>query len=236
LIRNPGRESDETRRQTNDGQRENVEDDVNSAELRINADRLREELDLEIDGGLATGADGAVRAALHERLESDLELARERQELLAVHSLLAAAVVKPRPGFAAEVMRSLPAAAWEGRTVSAWRWPFALLLVLGGVAAALFGGAAAELEPAAPGLAAFAALAKLFSSAALAGAGLAGATWQGLGLGLAQWLVSSKLHLLAGAILVAALNLLLFRLIRPTAREGATGGRTASTRSSRRPR
>lgn len=189
----------------------------------MNADRLREELDLEIDGVLAAESDGAVRAALHERLESDLEMARERQELLAVHSVLAASVVKPRPGFAAEVMRSLPAAPWEGRAVSAWRWPFVLLLVLGGVAAALFGGAAAELEPAAPGLAAFGALAKLFSSAALAGAGMAGATWQGLGLGLAQWLVSSKLHLLAGAILVAALNLLLFRLIRPAAREGATG-------------
>jgi hypothetical protein len=118
-------------------------------------------------------------------------------------------------------MSSLPSAPWEARTVSAWRWPFVLLLALGGAAAALFGGAAAEIEPVAPGFSAFATLAKLFSTAALAGAGLAGATWKGLGVGLATWLVESKLHLLAAAILVAGLNLLLFRLLRPTARQSA---------------
>ena len=187
---------------------------MNSGDIRIQSDRLREELDLELDGAL----DESKRAALHERLDRDLELARERRELAAVHEALAAAVVAPRPGFTAEVMRALPPAAWEGRTVSAWRWPFALLLVLGGVAAVLFGGAAAELEPAAPGFAAFSALVKLFSSTTLAGAGLAGATWKGLGAGLAQWLVASKLHLAAAAIVVAGLNLLLFRLLRPTSR------------------
>ena len=184
----------------------------------MNADRWREELDLELDGAL----DGPVVVALHEWLEHSPDLRRERQELQSVHAALAASVVAPRPGFAAEVVRSLPAAAWEGRTVSAWRWPFALLLVLGGVAAALFGGAAAELEPAAPGFAAFAALTKLFVSAALAGAGLAGATWTGLGCGLAHWLVASKLHLLAAGLIVLGLNLLLVRLLRPTARSRAS--------------
>lgn len=187
---------------------------MNSGELRMRTDRLREELDLELDGAL----DDAARVALAARIEGDLELARERQALAGVHAALAAAVVQPRPGFVADVMRALPPAAWEGRTVVAWRWPFALLLVLGGVAAALFGGAAAELEPSAPGFAAFAALAKLWSSAALAGAGLAGATWTGLGLGLAQWLVESKLHLFASAALLVGLNLLLVRLMRAPAR------------------
>jgi hypothetical protein len=194
---------------------------VNSGDIRLQSDRLREELDLELDGGL----DESKRAALHERLELDLELARERRELVLVHEALAAAVVRPRPGFAAEVMRALPPAAWEGRTVSAWRWPFVLLLTLGGVAAVLFGGAAAELEPAAPGFAAFAALVKFFTSTALAGAGLAGATWKGLGAGLAQWLVASKLHLAAAAIVVAGLNLLLFRLLRPTRRPASAEAR-----------
>ena len=173
---------------------------------------MHEELDYRLD---------LDPAAALSASESDAGLERERRELLAVHAALASSVVRPRPGFAADVMKALPSAPWEARTVSAWRWPFVLLLALGGVAAALFGGAAAELEPVAPGFSAFATLAKLFSTAAVAGAGLAGATWNGLGVGLATWLVESKLHLLAAAILVAGLNLLLFRLLRPAARQSA---------------
>jgi hypothetical protein len=194
--------------------------DVTSGEFRRRTDSLREELDfrLDLDGALLSSA------------ESDPELERERHELLAVHAALAASLVRPRPGFAAEVVRSLPSAPWEARTASAWRWPFVLLLALGGAAAALFGGAAAELEPVAPGFSAFATLAKLFSTAAHAGAGHAGATWKGLGVGLATWLVESKLHLLAAAILVAGLNLLLFRLLRPAARQSAGAAQDRSGR------
>lgn len=200
---------------------------MTSGDYRRETEQLREALDLELDGALSE----PVRAARLAELASDPELERDRRDLVVVHAALAASVVAPRPGFAAEVMRALPPAPWEARAVSAWRWPFVLLLALGGAAAALFGGAAAELEPVAPGFSAFATLAKLFSTAALAGAGLAGATWKGLGVGLATWLVESKLHLLAAAILVAGLNLLLFRLLRPTAREGARGQR--GTRDSR---
>jgi hypothetical protein len=194
---------------------------VTSGEYRRETDELREALDLELDGALGE----AARTAHLSELASAPELERERRDLLAVHAALAASVVAPRPGFTAEVMRALPPAPWEARAVSAWRWPFVLLLALGGAAAALFGGAAAELEPVAPGFSAFATLAKLFSTAALAGAGLAGATWKGLGVGLATWLVESKMHLLAAGILVAGLNLLFFRLLRPTARENADGRR-----------
>lgn len=183
---------------------------MTSGEYRRRADSVREELDYRLDLDPADALDAI-----------DVELEQERRELQAVHAALKASVISPRPGFAADVMKSLPSAPWEARTVSAWRWPFVLLLALGGAAAALFGGAAAELEPVAPGFSAFATLAKLFSTAALAGAGLAGATWKGLGVGLATWLVESKLHLLAAAILVAGLNLLLFRLLRPTARQSA---------------
>jgi hypothetical protein len=199
--------------------------DVTSGEFRRRSDSVREELDYRLD--LAAGDD---------RLESfaaEPELGREARELRAVHAALAASVIAPRRGFADEVMRALPSAPWEARTVSAWRWPFVLLLALGGAAAALFGGAAAEFEPVAPGFSAFAALAKLFSTAALAGAGLAGATWKGLGVGLATWLVESKLHLLAAAVLVAGLNLLLFRLLRPAVRQAAGPDRRRDPRDSR---
>ncbi|MEZ5312188.1 MAG: hypothetical protein R2862_00350 [Thermoanaerobaculia bacterium] len=103
--------------------------------------------------------------------------------------------------------------------------------MIGGAAAALFGGAAAELESAAPSLTAFAALARLFSSALLAGAGLLGATWSRLGIGLAQWLLSSRLHLLAAALVLVGLNVLLVRLLRPTERRAAGAiGRGAGQR------
>jgi anti-sigma factor RsiW len=177
----------------------------------MSGDRLHEALDLELDGALPDGA----RTALLARLEEDEALRAERAELVGVHAALAASVVPVRPGFAAGVMSALPPAAWEGRAASAWRWPFVLLLALGGAAAALFGGAAAELETGAPGLTAFGALAKLFASAVLAGSGMAGATWSGLGLGLAQWLLASKLHVLGAAAALVGLNLLLVRLLRP---------------------
>ncbi|MGE0641096.1 MAG: anti-sigma factor [Thermoanaerobaculia bacterium] len=193
----------------------------------MNADQLHEDLDLELDGAL----EGPAREALLARLAEDPALAEERERLVAVHSALAAARITPRAGFASEVVQALPAAAWEGRTMSAWRWPFAMLLVIGGAAAALFGGAAAELESAAPSLTAFAALARLFSSALLAGAGLLGATWSGLGIGLAQWLLSSRLHLLAAALVLVGLNVLLVRLLRPTERRAAGAiGRGAGER------
>ena len=52
----------------------------------------------------------------------------------------------------------------------------------------------------------------------VAGAGLLGASWQGLGSGLAQWLTASKTHLAGAGLLLLALNLLFLRLLRPSSR------------------
>lgn len=192
----------------------------------MNHDRLREDLDLDLDGieGINPMLVPAEKAALTEHLAECAECSRERESLQALHASLVASVVQPREGFTGEVMRALVPAPWEARARVVWRWPFALLLALGGLAAVLLGGAAAELEPHAGTFAAFMALARLLESAALAGAGLLGASWRGLGSGLAEWLGASKIQLTAAGALLVGLNLLLLRLLRPTHGNAAASG------------
>lgn len=181
----------------------------------MNHDQLREDLDLDLEELLAP----ADKARLEEHLAGCAECRHERASLQAVHLRLATSVVQPREGFTGEVMRALVPAPWEARAVVVWRWPFAMLLALGGIAAVLLGGAAAELEPRAGSFDAFIALARLLESAALAGAGLLGASWRGLGSGLAEWLGASKTHLAAAGVLLLGLNLLFLRLLRPSSRK-----------------
>lgn len=191
----------------------------------MNHDHLLEDLDLDLDLGDAQDVHGdrgllapAEKAALAAHLAGCAECRQERESLRAVHLRLAASVVQPREGFTGEVMRALVPAPWEARAVVVWRWPFAMLLALGGIAAVLLGGAAAELEPSSGSFDAFLALARLLESAALAGAGLLGASWQGLGSGLAEWLGASKVNLAAAAGLLLGLNLIFLRLLRPASR------------------
>lgn len=191
----------------------------------MNHDHLLEDLDLDLDLGGAQDVHGdrgllapAEKAALAAHLAGCAECRQERESLRAVHLRLAASVVQPREGFTGEVMRALVPAPWEARAVVVWRWPFAMLLALGGIAAVLLGGAAAELEPSSGSFDAFLALARLLESAALAGAGLLGASWQGLGSGLAEWLGASKVNLAAAAGLLLGLNLIFLRLLRPASR------------------
>lgn len=193
----------------------------------MNHDHQLEDLDLDLDGidGLhgIHGIHGMLAPAEKARLEAHLagcaDCRRERESLHMLHARLAASVIAPREGFTGEVMRALVPAPWEARALVVWRWPFVLLLALGGLAAVLLGGAAAELEPGAGSLGTFLALARLVESAALAGAGLLGASWQGLGSSLGEWLGASKLNLgLAGGLLLG-LNLLFLRLLRPSSRK-----------------
>ena len=189
----------------------------------MNHDHLLEELDLDLDtlesgDGARERLDPARRAALAEHLTGCAECQKESRDLRELHHLLSASVVQPREGFTGEVMRALVPAPWEARALVVWRWPFAMLLALGGIAAVLLGGAAASLEPSAGSFDAFVALARLLESAALAGAGLLGASWHGLGSGLGEWLVASKSHLALAGGLLLALNLLFLRLLRPASR------------------
>ncbi len=138
-----------------------------------------------IDGAL----DDSERAGLAAHLAGCADCRAEEARLRGLSARLAGSLAPVRPGFAAEVMSALEPAPWEARTLRAWRLPFALLLALGGAAAALFGGAAAGLDPGARSLGAFLALADLFGAALVAGGGLAAASWHGLGLGVGEWLV-----------------------------------------------
>ncbi|MFN7941692.1 MAG: zf-HC2 domain-containing protein [Thermoanaerobaculia bacterium] len=172
-------------------------------------DRYREWLDLEVDGSLAD----PERQALSRHLESCPECRAESAALAHVHAQLAAARRPVRDGFAHEVLRSLPAAPWEASAPRAWRAPLLLLLTLGGASAALLGRAAAGLEPHARFFGAIGALADLLQASLVAGLGLLGASWKGLGLGVAQWLAASKLNWVAAALLVVGVNYLLIRVV-----------------------
>ncbi len=180
-------------------------------------ERYREWLDGAADGAL----DDSARAELAAHLAGCAECRAEEPRLAALTARLATSRVPVRAGFTAEVLAALEPAPWEARTLRAWRLPFALLLALGGAAAALFGGAAATLDPAAKSLGAFLALADLFGAALVAGGGLAAASWRGLGLGVGEWLSASPANLVAVAFVVVGLNYLLYRLVRRGARPAA---------------
>lgn len=179
----------------------------------------REWLDLAADGALPAGD----RAALERHLEGCADCRAEAARLEALAGRLAASRIAVRPGFTGEVMAALGPAPWEARTPRAWRWPFALLLALGGAAAAIYGTAAAELDPAGRSWTALAALADLFRAALVAGAGLAAATWSGVGAAVGEWLGASPANWLAAGVLVVGLNLLALRLVRR--RAGAAAAR-----------
>lgn len=187
-------------------------------------DRYRESLDLEVDGALAE----SERQALDRHVAGCGECRAERQALAALHARLAEVRQPVRAGFALEVVRALPAAPWEASAPRAWRAPLLLLLSLGGLSAVLLGRAAAGLEPHARFFGAIGALADLLQASLVAGVGLLGASWKGLGLGVAEWLASSKLNWIAAALLVIGINYLLVRIV--GARRRLASDRVASRR------
>jgi anti-sigma factor RsiW len=181
----------------------------------------REWLNLEADGLLA----GAERGLLEEHLTACGDCRRERQELAALAALIERSAVPVRSDFRDTVMASLPAAGWEARSPRTWRFPAAVFVLLGGLAAALMV-AGSSAEPS--GLTALLAVGGMFQAAALAGAGLLAASWKGVGL-LVEKVISSPVSLGAFGFLVLCLNLLLFSLTRRrrpagAARDGSTKG------------
>ena len=173
----------------------------------------REWLNLDADGLL----EGEERTLLDEHLTSCTECRKEREELAALEGLLRSSALAVRPGFRDTVMESIPAAGWEGRSPRAWRFPAAMIALLGGLAAAfMVTGSAAEPS----GLSALLAVGSMLQAALLAGAGLLAASWKGIGL-VFEEVISSPLSLGAFGFLVLCLNLLLVSLLRRKRPAGA---------------
>ena len=173
----------------------------------------REWLNLEADGRLSS----AEQHRLDEHLAGCAECRRERQDLLALDGLLQRSAIPVRSDFRTAVMSSLPAAGWEARAPRAWRFPAAVLVVLGCLAGALMLAGSASAPT---GFSALLAVGGLFRAAALAGAGLLAASWKGIGL-VVDEVISSPMSLGVFGFLVLCLNLLLFSLIRRRRPAGA---------------
>jgi anti-sigma factor RsiW len=166
----------------------------------------REWLNLDADGSLGSGE----RALLDEHLAACADCRRERREIESLDGLLRSEALPVRADFQAAVMSALPTAGWEARSPRAWRFTAAVILLLGGFAAALL---IAGSAPAPSGLGALAAVASMLQASAVAGAGLLGASWMGIGLVLDK-VIASPVSLGAFGLLVLCLNLFLVSLIR----------------------
>lgn len=166
---------------------------------------FQEWLNLDADGTL----EPAEQARLEEHLAGCEECRREREELLAFERLLQRSSVPVRPDFANAVMAALPPAGWEARSPRTWRFPLAVAAMLMLVAGLLVAGS--SVAPS--GLAAVSAVGGMFRAAALAGAGLLGASWKGIGI-VVEDMISSPMSLGAFGFLVLCLNLLLVSLVR----------------------
>lgn len=178
---------------------------------------LHELLDQEAEGELSS----TQRAELAQALAAEPALERERRELAALNRLLASGRVPVRHGFAQQVVKALPAAGWEARHPRSWRLAVALLLVLGAASAALVGAGSARFAPTSPFLGAVAAVGDLFSTAALAGAGLLAASWKGIGLAMRELASGSWVSAVVLGLLVVSLNVLLFLQLRSSRRQAA---------------
>ncbi len=181
----------------------------------------REWLTLDADGMLDTGE----RALLDDHLASCADCRREREKDLALDALLQRDALPVRADFRDSVMSALPTAGWEARSPRAWRFTAAVIVLLGALAAALMAAGSSS-----SGLGTLAAVAGMVQAAVVAGAGLLGASWRGLGMVIDK-VIASPVSLGAFGFLVLCLNLFLISLIRRKRPAGAA----AAQRSGRNP-
>ncbi|MEM9555145.1 MAG: hypothetical protein AAGC60_12895 [Acidobacteriota bacterium] len=171
-------------------------------------------LDRALDGDELSADE---RSLLDAALADDASLRREREHLESLHAALAADTVQVRAGFSEQVVAALPTPAWHPRARrgdAAWRLPLAALLACALGAALLLVGL-----PTGDGLGAT--LADFAQSTLLAGAGLLGASWRGLGYGLRELFAASSGTLIATAVAVLCLDLLFLSLLRRRPRAAA---------------
>jgi len=151
---------------------------------------------------LETFARGEISARRREALDLHLrgcaecraDLERERR----LANAFAAVKVAVTPGFAERVLANLPEPHWAARRTPAlpWLWPVAALLAFG-LGALGFAAGGESLGPAGSILRT---VGDFLASTTLAGAGLMGATWKGVGIAVRGSLdqINGGLWILAG--------------------------------------
>lgn len=184
---------------------------------------------LEPDGRLTA----AERSGLADHLAGCAECREARAGAAGLDRLLAGSRVRVEHGFSARVLEALPPAGWEARNPRSWTAALGLLALLGVAAAVAARLGAAEPAPALAG--AFVALLDLFRSAALAGAGLIGASWRGVGLALGEALADSPVGFIVFGVLVAALDVLFVRFLLRAMRGAGAHEAEQAARSTGRP-
>jgi anti-sigma factor RsiW len=160
-------------------------------------------LDRWVDGQLEADAAGSLR----ERLGGDAALRAEEAELRSLFAAFELGKVEVRDGFADSVMARLP------RRARASRLAVALLVAAGlaGLAASLALLAGSGLPT---GGSVVATLGDYAATLLLAGAGLIGASWRGVGEGVRAFLALSPANVAIAVGLSTAAALLLFALLR----------------------
>lgn len=172
-------------------------------------EQLREWITLEREAGEMLSRD--ERRQLAEHLEGCPECRLEREEHVRLETLLSENAVPVRAGFRDDVMASLPAAGWEGRSLLAWRLPVAVMIVLAVaagwvvVAPGAGGGAAGALTGA------LAALGDMAATGVLAASGLLWASWRGFGLAIDAYLTPGAA--IALFVLVVSLDVFLLSIL-----------------------
>jgi anti-sigma factor RsiW len=185
---------------------------------------------LEIDGELTRS----------ETLELDSHASRcpecraIRGEMSSLNSVLDEIKIEAHPRLARQVLDNLPPAAWEMRRPASWRVAAAAFVGLLAAASAL----TFQSEPlgeALPWIGTLTAMAELFRSAALAGAGLLTASWSGVGLALGEILSRSRVGFVVFGVFVLGVDCLFLRYLwRQSNREAlARSGHSASRGASK---
>ncbi len=171
-------------------------------------DTFREWLHLEAEGDLSPER--------RERLEGHLaecpECLAEERDLAHLKEVLTRGRLPVRAEFRQSVLAALPAAGWEGRHPQTWRFPGSVALLLGLIAATLFGVGSGHRDGS-PVFGAVSALGGFFRATLVAGLGVVQASSKGWGMVFSE-LFDSWSTLAAFAVLVICLNLLLLSLLK----------------------
>jgi anti-sigma factor RsiW len=179
---------------------------MNDSSDSMTAMNILQLLDSEADGSLSA----AERARVESMLERRPELARERRLLTRLHDALRETRVEVEPRFTERVMDEVRRARPHIQHPGLWSLAASILLLVAalGVAGATGSGAIGGW------LAPIGAVTDFLATTVIAGAGLLGASWEGIGTTVAGWLRSSTANLVLLGGLVVALHLLLYSLLR----------------------